>query len=100
MPAEKLITYVIDNGRIYSDHALYFVQAPEDFGQWLEQVLVPWLKSHDLTGKLMTIIGTCESIKWLRDRSPIAPGEFLDDVKDVDYSEHPPVHRLRYRGES
>jgi len=101
MAPEKLITYIIDNGHVYSDHALYFVQAPKDFGEWLEEVLVPWLKARDMRGDRLTVVGTCESVKWARDVQSMSLEQFLNDdcvVEELDYGETPPDHRPRYRG--
>jgi hypothetical protein len=35
--------YIFDNGEAYSNHALYFVDAPEDFGAWFNGVYLPWV---------------------------------------------------------
>jgi hypothetical protein len=35
--------YIFDNGEVYSNHALYFVDAPEDFGAWFNDVYLPWV---------------------------------------------------------
>ena len=35
--------YIFDNGESYSNHALYFVEAPEDFGAWFNDVYRSWV---------------------------------------------------------
>jgi hypothetical protein len=96
-------TYVVDNGQSYSLQALYFVEAPDDFGQWLEQVLVPWLKDKELEGQLLKVCGTCDEVHWLvRDRTTMSLHDFLNDssiVSPFDYLEPPHQPRPRYREE-
>ena len=95
--------YILDNGLMYSDHSLYFVQAPEDFGAWFEQTLVPWLKVRNLRGDRMTVVGTCRSVEWARDMHSMSLEQFLGDdcvVEEIDYDETPPEHRPCYRLET
>jgi hypothetical protein len=101
MAEEKLITYIIDNGRDYSDHALYFVEAPADFGAWFAKELVPWLRTRNMRGDRLKVVGTCQSVEWVRGMRTMTLEQFLGDdcvVEEFDYDEVPPEHRPRYKG--
>jgi len=97
-----MMTYIIDNGQMYSSHALYFVEAPEDFAEWLRDVLVPWLERAKLPGERLRVLGTCQSVAWLEvARSSMSYQFFLVDdtvVGDYDYDASPPARRPLYRG--
>jgi hypothetical protein len=55
--------YVIDNGEAYSNHTLYFVEAPDDFGAWFNEVYRPWVDGSE-TAPLM-IMGRTSDLTWL-----------------------------------
>ncbi len=95
-----MATYLIDNGQRYSDHVVYFVEAPEDFGDWLEKTLIPWLRERDLVGGHMRILAvSLGSMSW-RDKDRCMSWErFLNDrFDDFDFDVNPPEHRPRYQG--
>ena len=95
--------FIIDNGLRYSGHALYFVEAPEDFGEWFMQTLVPWLRSGSMPGAEMHILGTCESVHWLVEHwKAMTFHDFLNDdsaITEFNYDESPPQSRPHYKGE-
>lgn len=97
-----MITFIIDNGLRYSSHALYFVEAPDDFGAWIMTVLVPWLKRASLKGEELVVRGACNKVRRLSlNMSTMTYQFFLADsliVGDYDYNQSPPEHRPLYRG--
>jgi hypothetical protein len=62
--------YVIDNGESYSNHILYFVEAPEDFGTWFNDVYRPWVKGAEY--RPLMIVGTANAVAWVP-RLPFTP---------------------------
>ena len=94
--------YVVDNGLSYSSHALRFVEAPEDFGTWFTETLVPWLDLHDLLGGGQKIVGSCSTITWIEKwgMSTMSFQDFLKEhIEDETFDTNPPEIRPRYRGE-
>jgi len=51
--------FILDNGEVYSNHALYFVDAPEDFGVWFNDVYRPWLDGTEY--RPLMIVATAPS---------------------------------------
>jgi|SRR5271157_2127054 len=99
-----MITYVIDNGLRYSSKALYFVEAPSDFGKWFNGVLLPWLRRNSMRGDSLSIIGTSHSITWINGQTTMPYHVFLEDDSVIDqynYDESPWERRPLYgrRGE-
>lgn len=95
-------TYVIDNGLTYSSRALFFVEAPEDFGDWLTNTLVPWLGSRNLPGDRLRVAGVCDGVQWRAGETwtTMTYQFFLADdtvVGDYDYDVTPPEPRPRYK---
>lgn len=95
--------YVIDNGASCSDHRLYFVEAPEDFGEWWGSILLPWLAAADELGARMKIVATSPKIEWREKASTLAVDEFFDEcdyqIPEWCYDTTPPRHRPVYRTE-
>jgi hypothetical protein len=54
--------YVIDNGQSYSNQTLYFVEAPEDFGAWFNEVYQPWVESAEY--RPLMIVATTSALAW------------------------------------
>jgi hypothetical protein len=46
-----MASFIIDNGGRYSDHAVYFVEAPLSFEKWFNGTLLTWLEAHDMHGE-------------------------------------------------
>ena len=53
--------YIFDNGESYSNHALYFVEAPEDFGAWFNEVYRSWVDGAEY--RPLLIVATAPSIE-------------------------------------
>jgi hypothetical protein len=62
--------YIFDNGEVYSNHMLYFVEAPDDFGTWFNEVYRPWVDGAEY--RPLMIVGTTEALAW-RSRLPYTP---------------------------
>ena len=58
---------IFDNGKPYSDHALYFVDAPADFEQWWNGVYRPWVDGAEMYAVM--IVGVADKIE-LREPPP------------------------------
>src|ERR1019366_10366402 len=54
--------YVIDNGESYSDQTLYFVEGPEDFGAWFNDVYRPWVEGAEY--RPLMIVATTSTLAW------------------------------------
>jgi|GEM_PF-2985915 hypothetical protein len=76
--------YIFDNGEPYSNQTLYFVEAPEDFGNWFNVVYRRWIEGAEY--RPLTIVATTTSLAWCP-RPPYTPrpAEFLD----LPIEEHP-----------
>ncbi|MGC9986169.1 MAG: hypothetical protein ABSF35_21410 [Polyangia bacterium] len=59
--------YIFDNGEAYSNHALYFVDAPEDFGAWFNDVYRPWIDGAEY--RPLMIVATAPAVER-RERGP------------------------------
>jgi hypothetical protein len=62
--------YIFDNGEVYSNHALYFVDAPEDFGAWFNDVYRPWIDGAEY--RPLMIVATAPTVER-RERVPYNP---------------------------
>jgi hypothetical protein len=62
--------YLIDNGEPYDDHALYFVDAPDDFAVWFNEVYRPWVEGAEY--RPLMIVGTTNALVWVP-RLPFTP---------------------------
>lgn len=51
--------YIFDNGE--SDNAIYFVEAPPDFGDWWKTIFDPWQNEH---GGRYVLLGVAPSVTW------------------------------------
>jgi hypothetical protein len=72
--------FILDNGKPYSDHALYFVEAPDDFERWFNVTYRPWVNGME-DGPLM-IVAVAEKVEQ-RERIPYSlrppSGQWGDD---------------------
>lgn len=98
-----MVTFIIDNGMDYSSHAIYFVEAPKNFGKWFEKTLVPWLRERNMRGDSMRILATSpERLSWRSGGSSMKWEDFLNGgdyrFEEFDYTESPALPRPRYRG--
>jgi hypothetical protein len=59
--------FVFDNGESYSNHALFFVDAPDDFGEWFDGVYRPWVDGIEY--RPLMIVATAPAIER-RERGP------------------------------
>jgi hypothetical protein len=62
--------YIFDNGEVYSNHTLYSVDAPEDFGAWFNDVYRPWLDGTEY--RPLMIVATAPAVER-RERVPYTP---------------------------
>ena len=53
--------FVLDNGESYSNHALYFVEAPDDFGTWFNEVYRPWVDGSEY--RPLMIVATAPAVE-------------------------------------
>lgn len=59
--------FIFDNGEAFSNHALYFIDAPEDFGGWFDNVYRPWIDGAEY--RPLMIVATAPAIER-RKRGP------------------------------
>jgi hypothetical protein len=62
--------FIFDNGEVFSNHALYFVDAPEDFGAWFNDVYRPWVDGIEY--RPLMIVATAPAVER-RERVPYNP---------------------------
>jgi hypothetical protein len=62
--------FIFDNGEVFSNHALYFVDAPEDFGAWFNNVYRPWIDGIEY--RPLMIVATAPAVER-RERLPYNP---------------------------
>ena len=62
--------YIFDNGEVFSNHALFFVDAPEDFGAWCNEGYRPWIDGAEY--RPLMIVATAPSVER-RERVPYTP---------------------------
>lgn len=56
---------IIDNGREYSDHAIYFVELEHPLGEVL--AALECMTEPEWSGRSLRVVGTAESVEWLGD---------------------------------
>jgi hypothetical protein len=61
--------FILDNGESYSNHALFFVDAPADFGAWFNDVYRRWVDGIEY--RPLMIVATAPAIER-RERGPYA----------------------------
>jgi hypothetical protein len=96
-----MASFIIDNGGRYSDHAVYFVEAPLSFEKWFNGTLLTWLEAHGMHGEKLHIVGVAPTITW-REGGIMSFTDFLDDdtiVEQIDYSDSPSSPRPHYERE-
>jgi hypothetical protein len=59
--------WIFDNGEAFSNHALFFVDAPEDFGEWFNGVYRFWVDGGEY--RPLMIVATAPSVER-RERGP------------------------------
>jgi len=62
--------FIFDNGEVFSNHALYFVDAPADFGVWFNSVYRPWIDGAEY--RPLMIVATAPAVER-RERVPYNP---------------------------
>jgi hypothetical protein len=80
--------YIFDNGEAYSNHTLYFVKAPDDFGAWFNEVYRPWVDGIEY--RPLMSVATTSAIQHLQ-RVPYTPRPA--NWLDLTIEEHP-MHEL------
>jgi len=53
--------WIFDNGEAFSNHALYFVDAPADFGAWFDDVYRPWVDGAEY--RPLMIVATAPAVE-------------------------------------
>jgi hypothetical protein len=53
--------FILDNGEAFSNHALYFVDAPADFGLWFDSVYRPWIDGAEY--RPLMIVATAPAVE-------------------------------------
>jgi hypothetical protein len=82
--------FIFDNGESYSNHALFFVDAPDDFGAWFNDVYRPWVDGIEY--RPLTIVGTAPAVER-RERGPFT----LRPIKkgwEVSIEDEPPLYEF------
>ena len=59
--------FILDNGESYSNHALFFVDAPDDFESWFNGVYRPWVDGIEY--RPLMIVATAPAVER-RERGP------------------------------
>jgi hypothetical protein len=59
--------FIFDNGEAFSNHTLYFVDAPGDFGAWFDDVYRPWVDGAEY--RPLMIVATAPAVER-RERVP------------------------------
>jgi hypothetical protein len=62
--------FIFDNGEAFSNHALYFVDAPADFESWFDGVYRPWIDGAEY--RPLMIVATAPAVER-RERIPYNP---------------------------
>ena len=76
--------YIFDNGEAYSNHMLYFVEAPDDFGAWFNEVYRPWVEGAEY--RPLMIVATTNALAWTP-RLPFTPRS--PERFDLPLKDHP-----------
>ena len=82
--------FIFDNGEVFSNHALYFVEAPEDFGAWFDSVYRPWVDGSEY--RPLMIVATAPSIEQ-RERGPYSLRAIKEGF-EVSIDEEPPLQEF------
>ncbi len=53
--------FIFDNGEVFSNHVLYFVEAPDDFGAWFNDVYRPWVDGIEY--RPLMIVATAPAVE-------------------------------------
>ena len=53
--------FIFDNGEVCSNHALFFVDAPADFGAWFDDVYRPWIDGAEY--RPLMIVATAPAVE-------------------------------------
>jgi hypothetical protein len=61
------VIFILDNGESYSNHALFFVDAPDDFESWFNGVYRPWVDGIEY--RPLMIVATAPAVER-RERGP------------------------------
>jgi hypothetical protein len=59
--------FILDNGEAFSNHALYFVEAPADFDAWFNDIYRRWIDGGEY--RPLMIVATAPSVER-RERGP------------------------------
>jgi hypothetical protein len=100
-----VMIYIVDNGQDYSDHRMYFVEAPQDFGQWWREKFEPWAKlpSDWRYGVCdLSIVGVAPSVDWWHGGSYPVVDWLREHIASDDWceTEEGETPRPRYRLEA
>jgi hypothetical protein len=91
--------FIFDNGESYSNHALFFVDAPADFGDWFDGVYRLWVNGSEY--RPLMIVATAPAIER-RERGPYAVRPIKKDTAggpawpgtEVSIEDEPPLYEL------
>jgi len=76
--------YVIDNNEDFDDHIIYFVEAPDSFGEWFKKVLVPWQRERfermktRLGYRVHSLMCAATIVGWYHERRPISASSYIE----------------------
>jgi hypothetical protein len=87
---EKTVIFILDNGESYSNHALFFVDAPEDFAEWFNGVYRPWIDGAEY--RPLMIVATAAAIER-RERGPFSLCPIRKGY-EVSIDEEPPLYEF------
>ncbi len=76
--------FIFDNGEVFSNHVLYFVEAPDDFGAWFNDVYRPWVDGIEY--RPLMIVATAPAVERC-ERIPYNPRPA--DALDLPIEEFP-----------
>jgi hypothetical protein len=82
--------YIFDNGESYSNHALFFVDAPDDFAEWFNGVYRPWIDGAEY--RPLMIVAMAPAIER-RERGPFGLRPIRKGY-EVSIEEEPPLYEF------
>jgi hypothetical protein len=82
--------FIFDNGESYSNHALFFVDAPEDFGEWFDDVYRRWIDGSEY--RPLMIVATAAAIER-RERGPYSVRPVKKNY-ETSIEEEPPLYEF------
>jgi hypothetical protein len=82
--------FIFDNGESYSNHALFFVDAPDDFGTWFDNVYRRWVNGIEY--RPLMIVATAPAIER-RERGPFSLCPIRKGY-EVAIEDEPPLYEL------